>query len=637
MNKVQRITFIALLVVAALLVLRSFQPPPNADGFNTNRLGQMPVQHAGRIQPLDTLARNTLLFISGRQSVTLEDGTRLPASIWITEMMARPEVAAEFPVFRIDNTDLLGLFGWTRSSKKFFSYNDLSPHFETIQRQFANVNPEPQLRSPFQRGVVRLFESLTIYHQLLHSFHSFSSNLDELELEYNAYRLSLEPGMAALLARQRGEAHDSEALDRLMFFADRYNELSRQAYMRIVPPGEENDLFLGDWANVGASLLDSMMTGEFHPFVAGYAELTLAYRSNNTERFNRALDQMKAHLGTAYQKVATAASREATFNYLSPFNLSIVLYLFAFCLVLVSWMIWPQVFSRAAFWITFGTFAIHTIGLILRMVISGRPPVTNLYSSAIFVGWGAVGLGLIIERFYRNGIGTAIACMVGIGTLLVAHYLSLSGDTLAMLVAVLDSNFWLATHVIVITLGYSAMFVAGAIAIMYVIMGLFTNQLNADKARSLARMTYGILCFALLFSFVGTMLGGIWADQSWGRFWGWDPKENGALLIVIWGAIILHARWGGIVREKGIMIMAIFGNVVTSWSWFGTNMLGVGLHSYGFMDGAFVTLTLFVISQLILMGMGALPYRMWRSDLAVLDRKRARVNDEKAPVSALTS
>ena len=93
-------------------------------------------------------------------------------------------------------------------------------------------------------------------------------------------------------------------------------------------------------------------------------------------------------------------------------------------------------------------------------------------------------------------------------------------------------------------------------------------------------MVYGIVCFATLFSFVGTVLGGIWADQSWGRFWGWDPKENGALIIVLWNALILHARWGGLVRQRGLICLAIFGNIVTSWSWFGTNMLGIGLHSY---------------------------------------------------------
>jgi cytochrome c biogenesis factor len=126
-------------------------------------------------------------------------------------------------------------------------------------------------------------------------------------------------------------------------------------------------------------------------------------------------------------------------------------------------------------------------------------------------------------------------------------------------------------------------------------------------------MTYGVVCFATLFSFVGTVLGGIWADQSWGRFWGWDPKENGAVLIVLWCAVILHARWGGFIRQRGLMIMAIFGNIVTSFSWFGVNMLGVGLHSYGFMEKAFPWLCAFIASQLALMAVAAMPLERWRS------------------------
>ena len=129
----------------------------------------------------------------------------------------------------------------------------------------------------------------------------------------------------------------------------------------------------------------------------------------------------------------------------------------------------------------------------------------------------------------------------------------------------------------------------------------------------MAKMVYAIVCFATLFSFVGTVLGGIWADQSWGRFWGWDPKENGALMIVIWNVLILHARWGGLVRERGLMNLAVFGNIVTSFSWFGVNMLGIGLHSYGFMDAAFRWLMAFDASQVLLIALGLLPTRLWMS------------------------
>jgi ABC-type transport system involved in cytochrome c biogenesis permease subunit len=258
-------------------------------------------------------------------------------------------------------------------------------------------------------------------------------------------------------------------------------------------------------------------------------------------------------------------------------------------------------------------FSIHTAGLIFRMLLEGRPPVTNLYSSAIFVGWGAVFLGIILERIYRDGIGTVAAAAVGFTTQIIAHHLALGGDTMEMLRAVLDTNFWLATHVVMITVGYSSMFFAGFLAVLYVLRGFFTRTLSETSAKSLSRMVYGVVCFATLFSFVGTILGGIWADQSWGRFWGWDPKENGALLIVLWCAVILHARWGGMVRERGLMALAIFGNIVTSFSWFGVNMLGVGLHSYGFMDRAFQWLMAFIVSQVVLMLIAMVPEQYWLS------------------------
>jgi ABC-type transport system involved in cytochrome c biogenesis permease subunit len=219
----------------------------------------------------------------------------------------------------------------------------------------------------------------------------------------------------------------------------------------------------------------------------------------------------------------------------------------------------------------------------------------------------------VLERIFRDGIGIVASAFIGFVTLIIAHHLSLSGDTMEMLRAVLDTNFWLATHVVVITAGYASMFVAGILALVYIVRGFFTRSLFPATARSLNRMVYGIICFSTLFSFVGTILGGIWADQSWGRFWGWDPKENGALLIVIWCAIILHARWGGMIRERGLMAMAVFGNIVTAFSWFGVNMLGIGLHSYGFMDKAFNWLVLFSASQMLFIGLALVPERYWRS------------------------
>jgi cytochrome c biogenesis factor len=180
-----------------------------------------------------------------------------------------------------------------------------------------------------------------------------------------------------------------------------------------------------------------------------------------------------------------------------------------------------------------------------------------------------------------------------------------------MLQAVLDTNFWLATHVTTVTIGYAATFVAGCLGIAYIFMGLLGRDVSQSTLKNITQMTYGIVCFAMFFSFVGTVLGGIWADQSWGRFWGWDPKENGALLIVLWNALILHARWGGLVKQRGIAVLATAGNMVMIWSFFGTNQLGVGLHAYGFSNVLALLCTVIWGLHLVVIILGLLPQSCW--------------------------
>src|SRR4029077_5309003 len=198
---------------------------------------------------------------------------------------------------------------------------------------------------------------------------------------------------------------------------------------------------------------------------------------------------------------------------------------------------------------------------------------TNLYSSAVFIGWIGGILCVALELIFRNSIGNVVAAVIGVLTTVIAHYLA-SGDTLEMRRAVLDTNFWLATHVTCVTFGYVATLVAGAFGLALLLTCALEPVVGKPVVKLVGKMTYGVICFATLLSFTGTVLGGLWADYSWGRFWGWDPKENGALLIVLWNALILHARWGGMAKQRGVAVLAIFGNIVVAWSWFGVNMLG---------------------------------------------------------------
>jgi ABC-type transport system involved in cytochrome c biogenesis permease subunit len=382
------------------------------------------------------------------------------------------------------------------------------------------------------------------------------------------------------------------------------------AYILAVPPQSPSD----SWRTVGGSLAESLRDTNIHAAVLAYADILAAFQTHSPDKFNTALEQyntwMAAH---GLSKGVSNASLEFLFNGLQPFYVSMVIYVMALVLGCIFWVKMDENIRRSGYALLILGFIIHSTGLFCRMYIQGRPPVTNLYSSAIFIGWGSVLLGIFLERIFKGGIGLVCTAFIGFISLIIAHHLALSGDTMEMLRAVLDTNLWLATHVVTITIGYCSMFVAGVLAIIYIVRGRLTKTLTPEMATALVRMVYGIICFSTLFSFVGTVLGGIWGDQAWGRFWGWDNKENGALLIVLWNAAILHARWSGMIKDRGLMAMAVFGNVVTCFSWFVVNMLGVGLHAYGFMDAAFPWIIAFDISQLIVIGLALTPKEKWAS------------------------
>ncbi|MBI4248662.1 MAG: cytochrome c biogenesis protein CcsA [Elusimicrobia bacterium] len=599
------------LLPAALVLLMGAAslPPKNSGPIDVEAFARLPALQNGRIKPLDTIARNALLILRGKQSLKTPD-KRLSPGEWLLDMAARPERADGYKVFVIYDPDVLGLMGKEQTQEKYFAFDDLKPFLEAVQHQAEQADKiEPKLRSRFQAAVANLNERLVLYQKLQNTFQiSGDENFPD---EIRAYAASLPAALRALRGHQAGGKFDQSALMRLAGYFKRFEFLSDAAYFLPLPPAEGDSP--DDWQNMGAGLLKTMKTGELHPAIGLYAEMLRAYRAADAAAFERSLSKVQTWLAGRIAKPASLAGMEYFFNAAQPFYKGILLYVAVLLLSFAAWLVWPQALGRGAFHLLLWAFTVHTAGLAFRILLQGRPPVTNLYSSAIFVGWVAALLGIVLERITKKGIGTVAAATVGALTLVIAHHLASAGDTMEMMQAVLDSNFWLATHVVAITIGYASTFLAGALAHVYIFRGLLTRSLNKSSAKTLTQMTYGIVCFSLFFSFVGTVLGGIWADQSWGRFWGWDPKENGALLIVLWNAIILHARWGGYIRQRGLMLMAVFGDIVTSLSWFGVNMLGIGLHSYGFMDQAFYWLAAFVAAQAAVIACGSLPPRYWRS------------------------
>jgi ABC-type transport system involved in cytochrome c biogenesis permease subunit len=608
-------------IVAALALawMASAFAPPRGKEKDARAFGELPVLLNGRVQPLDSVARNALLQLRTKQSVRVTDPKTgeavltLSAVDWLKEVLFQADVADTRPTFRVDHPEVISLLKVGREDKHF-SFAEMRGGMEDLEREARRIGEsglKAEQQTPYQKAVMGLYNRLILYQRFKNSLKP--ERIGELVPKLAAFEKTIGPGRAAAEAQREGKPFDQGAMDAFIGHLTDFDMVSRAAHPLMIPgldPGHARE----DWRNAGAAMMEAGRSGAVPEPMKFYAAMNDAFRARDNAGFNQAVTGYRGWLEKqGYRKEIAKGESESLFNHLQFFYKAMVLYVAAFLCAAISWFNRQESLRVSGIALTWVALLVHTTGVIYRMALEGRPPVTNLYSSAIFIGWGTAVFGLFLEKVQRDGIGIVVGGLTGFTTLVIAHNLSMSGDTMEMLRAVLDTNFWLATHVVVITLGYSATFVAGFLAVLYVVRGFFSASLTAAGAKALERMVYGVTCFATLFSFTGTVLGGIWADQSWGRFWGWDPKENGALLIVIWNAFYLHARWGRIMNERTLMAVAIAGNVITAFSWFGVNMLGIGLHAYGFMDAAFKWLVAFDVSQLVLMGLALAPVRFWRS------------------------
>ena len=481
------------LVCAALWLLSSWLAPrPVAGELDLSRFSKIPVLVGGRVKPLDTVARNSLLIIHGKQQVRLGDGKSIHAMRWLTDVLFAAAKADQYPVFVIENAEVLGLFGWQQVDRKYFSFAELSPFLKQIDEQGEQSEKLQSVeRSAFQNAVLNLRNGVVLYQRLKNSLQPEDAH--DFVSELKSFETALPEAAKAAQQRQNGETFDNAQLERVAKLIQRYEKMGEMAYILAVPPAP--GMPAGEWHSLGDSLLQSVAMGEIHPVVKMYALMGDAYRADNPSFFSQHVNLLAEALAQEQPSATKRTSFEFLFNRLDPFTHAMVLYVLAFLLACSSWLRWNRNLNRSAYYLLLLALAVHTFGLVSRMYLQERPPVTNLYSSAIFIGWGAVIVSLILERIFRDGIGAACAGAIGFITLIIAHHLAGSGDTLEMLQAVLDTNIWLATHVVAITTGYSAMFLAGMLAMIYIVRGVFTRSLKKETADSLSRMTYGVVCF----------------------------------------------------------------------------------------------------------------------------------------------
>jgi ABC-type transport system involved in cytochrome c biogenesis permease subunit len=615
----------ALIVLMAVVATLRFAAPPKEQplDFHLHEFGRLPVARGGRMQPMDSVAQNTLRVVSGK--ATYEDkqsDKRQPAIRWMLDVVAQAPGFREHRVVRIENLDVLQALGlehrpgkWRYSIDEIFEMPPKESTFNgepvgaEVQRQaFMAGSVEETKRDLTQRKFVELWQKIGLISDLRQAF-------DLTAFGDRGQRVLEDPqGLEESIAKLNERKSTPRAVPPstpdgawLTVFESAFNMFRQIATTGREPRGFEATQQLDH-------ILEAYRDDDpaaFNAEVAKYETLIAKVASDEQAReASLAASGARSNRKPAERLVLDRVAFESYYNHFDPFVVCIPLYVFAFILAVLAWVGWPSVFNRSANWLLWFTFALHTFGIICRVYISGRPPMTNLYSSALFIGWAGVLLALCFEIIYKLGIGNLLASIIGFPTMIIAYQLAFDddGDTLGVMQAVLDTNFWLSTHVVCIGLGYATSLGAGLLGLLHIVLGDFCGVLDRDARKQLSRMTYGALCFAIFFSFIGTVLGGLWADDSWGRFWGWDPKENGALMIVLWNALVLHARWGKMVGERGLACLTVLGNIVVAWSWWGVNQLGVGLHAYGWTSGLTFWLTAFALSQIAIVAVAyALP------------------------------
>lgn len=603
-------------------------------------LAGLPAQESGRIKPLDTIARFRLLRFSGRQSIPVTEDAKssgkpltdpvtgkellnakgkpykLGATEWLALTWFRPDIAKDLRVFIVDNSDAIIEIGVKAKSKRDrYSYNELVSGRSSLMKKMQEIREvDSKNRNPVQRALGKLAMDFLDYEMIMGHFDfardPFGGLAAAVPTDILAVGESGKVSAAVLVPKIQAylQAHPEAAAPMNNPWLREYFRAvlgalmsgNSETVLRIFPP-DDNKVEI--WYGPGSVLQTAIEGG-----AAKADELKLLAEYENIYRNRMDAAKFKTSLEAFHNHVVKSAAErgesghiamELKYHQKDYFYYALICFVAGTLALALSWVapeaLWGKI-VRVLCWLAMLAGAAYgTMGIVVRCLIMERPPITTLYETILFITISSVWLGLLMEGVGRRakGLGLAVACLAGMsGLFLSLRFMEMDGaDTLQELQAVLITNFWLSTHVPCINLGYAAGMVAAIFSMIYFVMRLFGIAKHKDEtSKDISRMAYAFVMAGLFLSLVGTVLGGIWANYSWGRFWGWDPKENGALMIVLMNLIILHARLGGYIREVGFHAANIVLGMIVAFSWFGTNQLGVGLHAYGFTDGVWTWL-----------------------------------------------
>lgn len=501
-------------------------------------LGLTPVQSGGRIKPLETFAREIVLYETGSRSFKGWNSLDLLLS-WI----AHPQAWEKEPLIQVGREDVRRQLG-LEDHRTFYSPWELI-HNSTLAQYANEIGKGVQGTQP--------------------------------------------PGAPKSSPR---EQELKAVLNRLGTF---HGLITGQNWLMIPKAAP------AAWG----SLVDTDHAGDV--IRNQFVDLLKAYQGDDQAHFERASGLFRAAVEgeiPSYQEtVRNQVIAESIYQRVRPFLAAWIFYLLASVTWTVShWVTSPRAQRRVnqgAGLFTAVALSSHIMGMGLRCYIAGRPPVTNMYESVIWVSFGVMVFSLILYQLHRQQFILAVSCALALLGLIAGDAApAILDPSINPLVPVLRSNYWLTIHVLTITSGYAAF--ALALGLANVTLFQFLKKAKAQKIASLNQVTYRAIQFGVVFIAAGTILGGIWADYSWGRFWGWDPKEVWALITLLAYLMILHGRYANWVSPFGFAAWSAVSFMTVIMAWYGVNfILGVGLHSYGFASGGTPWVAGFVGLQLL--------------------------------------
>jgi cytochrome c-type biogenesis protein CcsB len=530
--------------------------------LNFKQFGLLAIQDGGRRKPIDTFARETLIRITGRSAYTNKTGREWHANDFILSA-------------------LLETYDWKNEPMVLISLGKLKEQLglDKTQRQFS-------------------FAQLTALPEL-----------QRITNEAQARKRAEKP-----LDRVQQEALGVS--DRLVLFA---NVMSGSALIVVPAPQNETDA----WAVPDpAAVAPYYNETQFAPALAAATEMTRGYQQGDAFNFSSAARKLRENLRALSPSIYPQDRQlhfEYFYNHFEGFYRAIWFYGLAFLVLLIGHLRKRGVALRnVGVAIAVLGLAFHASGIVMRCVIAGRPPVTNMYESIIWVSFAVSFFGMIFFARYRTPVYLLAALPVTLTALLLVHQMPIAmPSSIDPLVPVLRDNFWLTIHVLTITLSYAAF----ALAMGFGHILLWRYVRNPNDARGDASMhfwLYRVLQLGVLLLAAGTILGGVWANYSWGRFWGWDPKETWALIALLCYITTLHGRLAGWWTEFGLVVASVVCFLAVLMAWYGVNfVLGKGLHSYGFGIGGETYVAAFVILDLLFVGFAIWRYRTSKHSLIV--------------------